>query len=76
MAFPQKKDVGMKSDSSDLLSLFVLRYIPGPSFVQRCGFLESCVRWMYVIHNYFSVAPLEVIPLDNMALGWQKNVAY
>lgn len=31
---------------------------------------------MYVIHNYLFMAPLEVIPLDNLTFGWQKAVAY
>lgn len=31
---------------------------------------------MCIIHNYFFMAPLEVIPLDSMTLGWQKAMEY
>lgn len=67
-----QSDVRVKSDSS-FYSVFLFCILYGTHVVYLCSCLESCVCWMCVIHDYFSVAPLEVMPFDNMALGWQEN---
>lgn len=66
----QKEDIRVKSDS-----LFY-SICPGSSrgpILCLCRFLEVCVCWMCVIHDYFPVAPLAVMPFDNLAVGWQRS---
>lgn len=54
-----------------LLSLSWILQRTHPVSVGR--FLEICVCWMCVIHDFFPVAPLAVMPFDNVAVGWWKN---
>lgn len=68
----QREDIRVKSHSL-FYSICLSCILQGTHPVSVCRFLEICVCWMCVFHDYFPVAPLEVMPFDKVALGWQKN---
>lgn len=70
----QREDIRVKSDSL-FYSIYLSCILQGTHPVSVCRFLEICVCWICVIHNCFPVAPLEVIPFDSVAVGWQKKQA-
>lgn len=74
VAFPNRR-CQSKTCLLVLLRLFVLHPVADLACVYLCLSGKLHVL-MYVIHDCFPVAPWEVMPFDNMALGWQKYMTY